>query len=80
MQATSTRSPADRSGERVLWGLIYGVLALAPVAFLAAAPESEDSDDALLGVAEAYFEALATKGFAAAETGRAYARARQATR
>lgn len=43
--------PADRSGERLVWALIYLVLALAPVAFLAAAPETEDSDDLFLAVA-----------------------------
>ena len=42
---------ADRRTERVLWGLIYAVLALAPVAFLAAAPETEDSDDVFVPVA-----------------------------
>lgn len=36
--------------ERLLWGLIYAVLALAPVAFLLAAPETEE-DDLLLPVA-----------------------------
>ena len=40
-----------RGTERLLWGLIYGVLALAPVAFLAAAPETEDSDDVFVPVA-----------------------------
>ena len=40
-----------RGTERFLWGLIYAVLALAPVAFLAAAPETEDSDDIFLAVA-----------------------------
>ena len=42
---------AGRGTERFLWGLIYAVLALAPVAFLAAAPETEDSDDIFLAVA-----------------------------
>jgi predicted ferric reductase len=42
---------AGRRTERVLWGLIYAVLALAPVAFLAAAPETEDSDDVVVPVA-----------------------------
>jgi predicted ferric reductase len=40
-----------RGTERLLWGLIYAVLALAPVAFLAAAPETDDSDDVFMPVA-----------------------------
>ena len=42
---------ADRGAERGLWGAIYVVLALAPVAFLSAAPPTEDSDDVLVPVA-----------------------------
>ena len=42
---------AGRGTGRVLRGLIYAVLALAPVAFLAAAPETEDSDDVFVPVA-----------------------------
>ena len=41
----------ERAAERALWWAIYAVLALAPVAFLAAAPETEDSDDVFLPVA-----------------------------
>ena len=41
-------SPAT---ERALWAAIYAVLVLAPLAFLAAAPEGEDSDDFLVPAA-----------------------------
>ncbi|MDQ2675971.1 MAG: ferric reductase-like transmembrane domain-containing protein [Actinomycetota bacterium] len=42
---------ADRGLERALWVAIYAVLALAPIAFLAAAPPTEDSDDVIVPVA-----------------------------
>lgn len=42
---------AGRAGERALWGVIYAVSVLAPVAFLLAAPETEDSDDLFAPVA-----------------------------
>ena len=41
----------SRATERVLWFTIYLVLVLAPLAFLAAAPELEDGDDVFTAVA-----------------------------
>ncbi len=42
---------AGRGAERLLLSLIYAVLALAPVAFLLAAPGTEDSDDLMVPIA-----------------------------
>lgn len=44
-------SPGTRTAERVLWFVIYLVLVLAPLAFLAAARPPEDSEDVFPAVA-----------------------------